>query len=518
MMSSVMMDVAAMDNVVGNGDDEQCDDGKHCFVGGTACVVDSDCPPVTLVGLSVRDVCVQRMTDSCTNFCRNNICGDGIRNVGVELCDDGNSVNDDRCTNACVPARCGDSIVQEIVREQCDDGANGDDLDGCTNKCQINSDNDILPDDFDNCPYRTNVDQLDTDHDSVGDACDNCDYVANSDQHNSCYVPPGQRFCSERPSWQRWLPKYGDACDADYDDIIDPRRSDEFGDSGIDNCPTAYNPEQKDADSDGIGDTCDLCGTSTTDTDGDGDQDGCDNCRTSYNSNQADGDNDGVGDVCDNCPSAYNPNQRNTGDTDGLGDACDNNYCGDGFCRPSERCTSDDSACSSLTFTCYEGAACDGGTGDAADPAAGCVGDDERPDGYNDPQCTATNDACSDGACVFTHLEVSVYLSVLGPSDGGDEVSTRYDPTGVLVNINSISSDVSDIQRRRTVAGVVPFTVYPEESYYIAVEDYIYTWSTASDSGCDLYTALSDILIPPVDAGETSLISIQMVLKNEDVC
>ena len=96
-----------------------------------------------------------------------------------------------------------------------------------------------------------------------------------------------------------------------------------------------------------------------------------------------------------------------------------------------------------------------------------------------------------------------MYLSVLGPSDGGDEVSTRYDPTGVLVNINSISSDVSDIQRRRTVAGVVPFTVYPEESYYIAVEDYIYTWSTASDSGCDLYTALSDILIPPVDAGET---------------
>lgn len=69
-----------------------------------------------------------------------------------------------------------------------------------------------------------------------------------------------------------------------------------------DNCPTVHNPDQEDADSDDVGDSCDEC----TDTDGDG-----------YG-------NPGFpANVCveDNCPLDNNPDQQDS-DSDGTGDAC----------------------------------------------------------------------------------------------------------------------------------------------------------------------------------------------------
>ena len=115
---------------------------------------------------------------------------------------------------------------------------------------------------------------------------------------------------------------------------------------GEDNCPGVWNPLQEDADSDGAGDSCDICMGYDDYSDEDLDEvpDGCDNCPNIGNPDQEDEDQDGIGDSCDictdtdgdgygnpgfpantcavdNCPRDYNPDQVDT-NQDGMGDSC----------------------------------------------------------------------------------------------------------------------------------------------------------------------------------------------------
>ena len=89
------------------------------------------------------------------------------------------------------------------------------------------------------------------------------------------------------------------AADTDRDGVAD----------SVDNCPNYWNPEQFDADEDGIGNVCDEC----TDQDGDG-----------Y------GDPGFPTNTCleDNCPGFANPDQLDS-DGDGVGDPCEGLECGD---------------------------------------------------------------------------------------------------------------------------------------------------------------------------------------------
>ncbi len=170
-----------------------------------------------------------------------------------------------------------------------------------TAKCDIGSyeaiktdtDGDGLVDGVDNCPLLSNVAQTNTDGDNMGDLCDpdkDNDGVLNANDFYEL-TSLGGRLDTDHDG----IPDTCDAGCASATPVAMVSDTDDDGDSitdGSDNCPTASNSTQSNADADAYGDACDA------DIDGDGVLNIADNCPTVSNALQIDSDGNGLGDDC----------------------------------------------------------------------------------------------------------------------------------------------------------------------------------------------------------------------------
>ncbi len=233
-------------------------------------------------------------------------------------------------------------------------------------------DNDGVIDSLDNCPNTSNTDQANLDGDAFGDVCD-------EDIDGDGYLNTNDAFPMDPAEWsdtdQDGVGDNSDNCvtvanpnqeDADANGIGDVcEGNNDYDNDGIpndvDNCPNTSNSDQANLDGDAFGDVCDedidgdgypntndafpMDASEWSDTDQDGVGDNSDNCVTVANPNQEDADANGIGDACegnndydndgipndvDNCPNTSNSDQANL-DNDSLGDVCDPDIDGDGI-------------------------------------------------------------------------------------------------------------------------------------------------------------------------------------------
>jgi hypothetical protein len=173
------------------------------------------------------------------------------------------------------------------------------DADGTPDDCEADADSDGAPDDCDNCPATVNADQADADGDGFGDACDDCPDDINK-------TSPGVCGCGEPDT-----DTDGDGVDDCLDDCPDDPNKTAPGacgcgvadaDRDADGTPDCF--DQCPDDPDKIAPSLCGCGVADVDTDDDGILDCLDNCPDTANPDQADADADGIGDACTPPPPA----------------------------------------------------------------------------------------------------------------------------------------------------------------------------------------------------------------------
>jgi hypothetical protein len=249
----------------------------------------------------------------------------------------------------------GKANISDIKLTYCPAGSTSS---SATTITDLDSDDDGVDDDVDNCPDDSNPDQEDADSDGVGDACDSVYHVAACgdsvlDEDEDCDVPFARIYCVS----SNVDPNYRDvhetdcaiasSCDCSVygDDFEALYASSQIGICDGGTRVYLMSPLSR-YDYDGA--ICLLVGSSSTDTDwvcgeerrvdADTQLSAVGTCQRLTCSSECslnsldnlilDGDNDGVDDIDDNCPFADNEDQLDT-DGDGDGDVCDEDDDGD---------------------------------------------------------------------------------------------------------------------------------------------------------------------------------------------